>query len=58
MKEDNKDAPFLLVIAGLNGSGKTTITNTLRAEGYDFGENTNPDDITQALLADNLFPTT
>lgn len=58
MEEDNEDAPFLLVIAGPNGSGKTTITNALRAKDYDFGEYINPDEITQALLASNLSPST
>jgi predicted ABC-type ATPase len=58
MEEDNKAPPFLLVIAGPNGSGKTTITNALRAKGYDLGEYINPDDITQGLLADNPSPST
>ncbi len=37
--------PFLLVVAGPDGSGKTTLTRSLRAAGLDFGEYINPDEI-------------
>jgi len=43
------DPPFLLVIGGPNGSGRTTLTRTLRDAGIDFGVYVNPDDIAQTL---------
>jgi len=41
--------PVLLIIAGPNGSGKTTITRQLRAANADLGVYINPDDIAQQL---------
>jgi predicted ABC-type ATPase len=55
--ENNKSAPFLIVVAGPNGSGKTTITNALRRNSFDLGEYINPDDITQELLSLKENPT-
>jgi predicted ABC-type ATPase len=41
--------PSLLMIAGPNGSGKTTISRILRENGVDFGEYVNPDEIADGL---------
>lgn len=41
--------PTLLVIAGPNGSGKTSLTQFLERQGYDFGAYINPDDIAKDL---------
>jgi predicted ABC-type ATPase len=43
------DAPFLLVVAGPNGSGKGTLTDHLIEAGLDFGEYINPDEIASTL---------
>lgn len=46
-------APVLLVIAGPNGSGKTTITGRLRADHWSEGvEYLNPDDIARDKFGD------
>jgi S-adenosylmethionine decarboxylase len=37
------------VIAGPNGSGKTSLTHFLKSQGYDFGVYINPDDIANEL---------
>ena len=37
------------MIAGPNGSGKTSLTRFLNQQGYDFGDYINPDDIAQSL---------
>lgn len=50
MENSEPQTPFLVVVAGPNGSGKTTITDNLRAKGFDLGEYINPDEITQDLL--------
>lgn len=45
--------PVLLVVAGPNGSGKTTVTVRLRAERWSDGvEYLNPDEIAQAQFGD------
>lgn len=44
------------MIAGPNGSGKTTITDKIRSRGHDFGEYINPDEITQDLLKHTTSP--
>jgi predicted ABC-type ATPase len=44
--------PSLLVIAGPNGSGKTSLTRFLQQRGYDFGLYINPDDIAGDLTGD------
>jgi predicted ABC-type ATPase len=41
--------PTLLVIAGPNGSGKTSLIRFLERQNYDFGEYINPDDIAEEL---------
>lgn len=41
--------PTLIVIAGPNGSGKTSLTRFLQQQGYDFGDYINPDDIAKDL---------
>jgi predicted ABC-type ATPase len=41
--------PTLIVIAGPNGSGKTSLTQFLQRQGYDFGDYINPDDIAKGL---------
>jgi predicted ABC-type ATPase len=41
--------PFLLMIAGPNGSGKTSLTQWLRKNDFDFGQYINPDDIAEEL---------
>jgi predicted ABC-type ATPase len=41
--------PVLIVIAGPNGSGKTSLTRFLERQGYDFGDYINPDDIAKGL---------
>jgi predicted ABC-type ATPase len=41
--------PILIVIAGPNGSGKTSLTRFLEQQGYDFGDYINPDDIARDL---------
>jgi predicted ABC-type ATPase len=43
------DQPFLLVIAGPNGSGNSTLTDYLLAAGVDFGKYINPDQIAATL---------
>jgi predicted ABC-type ATPase/S-adenosylmethionine/arginine decarboxylase-like enzyme len=45
--------PTLIVIAGPNGSGKTSLTQFLQRQGYDFGEYINPDDIAKDLTGTN-----
>jgi predicted ABC-type ATPase len=42
-------APWLVIIAGPNGSSKTTLTRQLLADGFDFGKYINPDDIAATL---------
>lgn len=50
--------PVLLVIAGPNGSGKTTITTRLRVERWSAGvEYLNPDDIARDRFGDWSSPT-
>lgn len=50
--------PVLLVIAGPNGSGKTTVTVRLRAERWSHGvEYLNPDDIARDRFGDWNSPT-
>ena len=50
--------PVLLVIAGPNGSGKTTVTVRLRAERWSHGvEYLNPDDVAQHRFGDWNSPT-
>ena len=45
--------PTLLVIAGPNGSGKTTVTVRLRAEHWSHGvEYLNPDDVARDRFGD------
>lgn len=45
--------PVLLVIAGPNGSGKTTVTVRLRAERWSDGvEYLNPDEVAQERFGD------
>lgn len=58
MEDSEQPSPKLVVIAGPNGSGKTTITDLLRSQGYDLGEYINPDEITLELLKDHNSPTT
>jgi len=41
--------PTLIVIAGPNGSGKTSLTEFLKRQDYDFGDYINPDDIAKGL---------
>src|ERR1051325_10257869 len=43
------DAPVLLIVAGPNGSGETTLTRQLRASGVDLGFYINPDEIAGRL---------
>lgn len=50
---DAKDKPTLIVVAGPNGSGKTTITEKLlRHEWMDGCEYINPDSIANNLYGD------
>ncbi len=50
--------PVLLVIAGPNGSGKTTVTVRLRAERWSQGvEYLNPDDVARDRFGDWNSPT-
>jgi predicted ABC-type ATPase len=42
--------PFALMIAGPNGSGKTSLTRWLRQHDIEFGEYINPDDIASELF--------
>lgn len=56
MANSEPQNPFLVVIAGPNGSGKTTITDKLRSQGFDLGEYINPDEITQDLLKNTPAP--
>jgi predicted ABC-type ATPase/RimJ/RimL family protein N-acetyltransferase len=44
-----EEHPFLVVIAGPNGSGKTSLTTYLRSKSFDFGLYINPDDIAAEL---------
>jgi predicted ABC-type ATPase len=55
---ENAEPPkvFLVVVAGPNGSGKTTITDKLRSQSYDLGEYINADEITQDLLKESPSP--
>ena len=46
------DEPFVVVVAGPNGSGKTTPTNELRRRGIDLGVYVNADDIASGLAGD------
>jgi predicted ABC-type ATPase len=49
--------PVLLVIAGPNGSGKTTVTVRLRADQWSEGvEYLNPDDIARDLESPRIGP--
>ncbi len=57
MEDTEKPSPFLVVVAGPNGSGKTTATDLLRSQGLDLGEYINPDEITQELLKNQSSPT-
>ncbi len=41
--------PFVVMVAGPNGSGKTTFIEHLRGQGIDLGEYINPDDIAAEL---------
>jgi predicted ABC-type ATPase len=43
------DAPFLLVVAGPNGSGRSTLTDYLIEAEIDFGEYINPDQVAATL---------
>jgi predicted ABC-type ATPase len=43
------DQPFVLMIAGPNGSGKTSLTRWLQKGGFYLGQYINPDDIAQNL---------
>jgi predicted ABC-type ATPase len=43
------DQPFLLMIAGPNGSGKTSLTRWLRDNDFYLGQYINPDDIAQEI---------
>jgi predicted ABC-type ATPase len=56
MEDTDKPSPFLLVIGGPNGSGKTTITDRFRAAGIDLGHYINADEITLEVLKNNTFP--
>ena len=55
--EDSESSPFLVVVAGPNGSGKTTITDRFREAGIDLGQYINADEITLELLKDTSSPT-